>query len=169
MKELIAILLGIIASLLMGQALPFLVLSPLMPVLALFYLSAPFSQGIWASALLGAVADFLISQPHGAMPISFVASFFFLYRLRPLFSADSLLHFVLATALFSSLQSLSFLVLLFFLEAPVPATIASAITDWIILPFADALFAFFWYAAPLRIYHLGRSLWKKSALQKQPS
>jgi rod shape-determining protein MreD len=131
---------------------------PLFPHLRLFFFAPfliiaayqkPLPICIWLAFLSGFCIDILSADTHiGIYSFSFCLALFFIYPQKRNFFADSLTTLPIMTFFFSSLSSIFLGVLLYNIEMINIFSWGWALTDLLIMPMADGLYAFCIFILP---------------------
>lgn len=118
------------------------------PLLAL---SRSFSLNVvlWQAALCGAIADLLSSSPFGLNSVSYTLTALFLFRTHKFFN-DNPFNLSLFTIAISQTFYLIYISLSFILGYYIKLTTFSFLTDFMIMPILDAIYAFIWFFCPLK-------------------
>ena len=125
------------------------------PFLAVVLIRSPLIKGLWISALAGLTFDLLSSQlPFGLYLVNFVFTALVLYRLRHLFFEEKPLSLSLFSALVGSLFTLGECVLLALFASLPPFTTKTLTATLFLMPLFDALFSFFCFSMPFKLYTL---------------
>lgn len=114
------------------------------PFLVTIYYFKAFSSCLWWSFAAGFVVDLLSSHtPLGLHAAVFCLATAYLYDKKQFFFVDNLSTFPLMTTFFSFLATL-----LLALMSGIPLSLDWVISDLVLMPLADALFAFVCYTLP---------------------
>ena len=138
---------------------PTLPILPFAPFIALSLMLRPFSRAILLACLAGIGIDLLSSDPLGLHGLSYTLSAAALYRLRNLFSADQPMQLSFYTAIVSLIVTMLQIGLLFLFDRRVPFCGKWWLTDWAVLPVADAIYALAWFAGPLALFSYIHRTW----------
>ncbi|MBS0586309.1 MAG: hypothetical protein JSR76_08485 [Verrucomicrobia bacterium] len=141
------------------------------PYLTLLLARLPLSACLWASLATGTLIDILSSSsPSGASAINYTLSSLFLYRYRRVFPEEKIFVFSLYTILYSLLSTLLFSLLYAFLEMRFTLHLGTILTDFIIIPLVDGMYALTFVFAPLALFAYSsfplRLLYYKKWLQR---
>lgn len=137
----------------------FFTLTPLFPVfsfspyLAILYRRSAWIKALWISTLCGLILDFLSVSPFGLHALQMVLVTTLLYRLRVYF-VDKPIGLASYTTLISLAATLFSRFFLIFYGPGLPFTLKGLITDFIVMPLGDALYAFLFFSCPLIFYRL---------------
>ena len=119
------------------------------PFLAILYYKKNYLSALWFSLFCGVIVD-LIAPParFGIYALNFCLTTGMIYHQRRNLFADSLSTLPIMTLLFSVISTLVQVVLLYIFAEPPHITLKWIFTDLMMLPLADALFAFVWFILP---------------------
>ena len=126
------------------------------------------TAALWISAGCGLIIDFLSAEPFGVHTLIAIITTFFLYRYR-IYVVDK------PVGLFSYTLVISFVLtllnrILFFLHDPsFPLTLKGILTDFLVLPVADALYALLFFSYPLIVYNFLKKQWFRFHFLKKNS
>ncbi len=142
---------------------PGIKLWPFAPFLVLQFYRVTFVRALWLSFFAGLILDLFSSQfPFGVLAFIHTLTTLLLYNQRKHFFEDKVIAFSLYTALVSSFLSLLLILSSPFLGKQVPITIPLLISDLLLMPFSDAIYALLGFTLPSHLYFLV----KKTILQK---
>lgn len=142
----------------------FFALTPLFPVLpfspylAILYRRSEWIKALWVSALCGFVLDLLSTSPFGLHALQMLLVTLLLYRLR-IYFVDKPIGLASYTALISLAWTLLSRFSLILYDSSLPFTFKGLITDFILMPLGDALYAFLFFSCPFILYQLLRKLY----------
>lgn len=148
---------------LFGSALfPTLHLMAFSPFLALLYNRCCFFVSLWIASLCGLIVDLLSSEFRlGNHALSYCLSTLMLYRYKKHFFDDKPLALSLFTVLISSIMTIFQLLLIAIFDRALPLSGKLFVTDLLLMPIADALYAFLWFSCPLLLYsHIQKKGWQ---------
>lgn len=133
--------------------LPHIRLLAFSPFLAILYNKANFIKSLWIASLCGLAIDLLSSEFHlGVHALNYCLTTLTLYKQKRHFFEDK----PLALSLFTVIISITSTILQYFLicifDHALPLSKKLAVTDLIIMPLADAAYAFLWFFCPIRFY-----------------
>lgn len=129
-------------------------LLPFAPFLTLTYYRLSLSKALWAAFGCGLIVDLLSSYHRfGITSLTFCLTSFILYRQKRHFFQDKPIAFSLFSAIVSSFLTLTKLGILSLTEAPIRLNFTSAISDLVVMPLGDGVFAFLWFTCPIWVYH----------------
>jgi cell shape-determining protein MreD len=129
-------------------SLPF-VLFVYAPWLCLCVLRSSGLKSLYLAFLAGSLMDLIGNDPMGVHALNYVLVVAGLYRFRKLFLVDHTWHLSLFTWMFSLSSTLLQLFLLFLFDRRVPFAGQWVLGDLIVMPLADALYAFVWITLPI--------------------
>jgi rod shape-determining protein MreD len=128
------------------------------PFLALAYMRKSLLSSLWLALFSGIFIDLTTSEMRfGMHALCYLLVTFLLYKQKRHFFDDQPIALSIYTALISALASL---ILLIFRR--IPFTPSFFFTDLFLMPALDAIYAFFWFTCPLRLYHYGKKArWRR--------
>jgi hypothetical protein len=131
---------------------PSLNLAFLVPLIVFCYYRTSFARSLWIALACGLLIDLLSSDGRmGLFALNYSLTTACLYHRQKHFFEESISTLPLMTIFFSLLSALIHLPLLFGLESGVPFSFPWIITDILLMPFVDGIYAFFWFSLPLLI------------------
>lgn len=134
---------------------PTMRLSYFIPFLVIVCYQMTLSRALWIAFGCGMVLDLLTAHTRlGLYAMDFCVTLAMLYPQRRNFFADSLSTLPIMTFLFSTLSTLVMAIMLYVIEMKSVFSWSWFLTDLLVLPAADALFAFAVFIGPA--YFLGR-------------
>lgn len=139
--------------------LPTYAFLPFAPLIAMALHRLSFPKSLWLAAGSGLIMDLLSSLcPLGFHALISVVVVLCLYRFRAIFveKALGLCSFTFIISLLSTLFNRVFLALF---GISLPLAWKSCLTDFVIMPFLDSIYAFLWFSCPLMLYHFLRRQW----------
>lgn len=123
------------------------------PFLALLYNKTSLVRALWIATLCGLIIDLFCSEFHlGVYALNFCLTTLILYKQKKHFFEDKPLALSLFTALISIVSTVILLLLIFVFDHGLPFSKRLIVTDLVIMPIADALYAFLWFFCPMRLY-----------------
>lgn len=152
-REGVATLLLILLPTLFGQALlPSARLLFLAPPLVWLYYRLPLQGALWASFGAGLLMDLLSSDYRlGILALTYTSTTLLLYAQKRHFYAQGWSTLPILTWLFSLLSTGIQVILLAMVDKELPITWRWGITDLLIFPFLDGLWALVGFALPLKL------------------
>ena len=162
---LIASLLSLLPTLIGPILFPFIKLSFFAPLVVLLLYKLPRVKLFSSTLIIGFILDLLSSHtPFGFWIINYWTTLWLLLFLKPLFFEDKFLTLPILTCFFSQISTLLYVLSmnLFFLKMPVH--FYWVVTDLLLYPFFDALYALLIFNLPL--YYLNKKLPQKRRLSK---
>lgn len=137
------------------------------PFLALLYCRCSKMSSIWIGSLCGLFFDLFSSEiKFGIYALSFGATSYILYPQKKRFYSDK----PLALCLFSFLISVSITLFLFVFSRSSTFSFMYSIkwfvSDFVMMPFFDALYAFLWFSLPIYFYSYCKKMSVRSHLSK---
>lgn len=123
------------------------------PFLIMACYQIPLSSCLWLAFFCGLILDLLTSQTHlGIHALAFCLTLMLLYNQKRNFFADSLTTLPIMTFLFSCIASLMMAILLYAVEVKFIFSWYWILTDLLLMPSADAAYAFFCYIFPALLF-----------------
>lgn len=140
----------------------FFPLSAFAPFLAIVYYTAPFSKALWISCGCGFILDLLSSEFHfGVHALTLTMTSALLFHQRRHFFEDKPMAFSLFSAVISCLETSLQMVFVYLFDRGIPFSLATIVTDLILLPIADGLYGFLWFTCPMQLYiYIKKKGWK---------
>ncbi len=138
------------------------------PFYAITYRRSSLIMALWISAGCGFILDLLSMSFFGTQTLIAIAATFFLYRYRIYFvdKPVGLFSYTLIISVFLTLLNR----ISYFLHDPTfPFTLKGFVTDFLLLPLADALYALFFFSYPLIIYRFLKKQWFRFHFLKKES
>ncbi len=132
------------------------------PFLALLYNNTSFIKSLWMASLCGLIIDLLSSEfRFGVHALNYCLTTLLLYKQKKHFIEDKALALSLFTVIISIVSTpLQFFLISTFGRA-LPLSGKLILTDLMIMPVADAVYAFLWFTCPLKLYaHIKKIGWK---------
>ncbi len=141
---------------------PHLKLLAFAPFLAILYNRLTFLPCLWIASLCGLLLDLLSSEfRFGIQALNFGLTSVLLYQQKRHFVEDKPLALSLFTLLISVISTIVHLVLISLFDRPLPLSIKLFATDLMIMPLADAVYAFVWFSCPILLYlHIKKIGWR---------
>jgi len=131
---------------------------PFSPYLAILYRRSEWIKALWIATLCGFILDLLSTSPFGLHALQMLVVTICLYRFR-IYFVDKPIGLASYTALISLASTLFSRLSLIIYDSGLPFTFKGLITDFILMPLADALYAFLFFSCPLIFYQLLRKLY----------
>lgn len=123
------------------------------PFFALLFMRKSFLSCLWISTLCGLLVDLLNAKFHfGFCALNFCLTTLLIYTQKRNFFEDRLFSLSCFTALISAVSSLIQLIFLALFEKHFPFKLQLLFTDLLLMPVVDALYGFFWFTCPMKIY-----------------
>lgn len=148
---------------LFGTALlPAIRLLAFIPFLALLYNRRGFIASLWIASLCGLIVDLLSSEFRlGIHALSYCLTTLLLYQQKRHFFEDKPVALSLFTLLISIVSTILQLTLISIFDRALPLSGKLLLTDLILLPAADAVFAFIWFSCPMMLFlHIKKIGWR---------
>lgn len=121
------------------------------PFLVISYYQSGYAASIWTSLFCGLVVDLFSDLPFGINALAYCLSTFVLYRRKRNFFPDSAMTLSIVTFLFAVITTVSLWMILYLLGGKEGVTLKSLFSDFIVMPFYDALYAFVCFTLPIMI------------------
>jgi hypothetical protein len=132
---------------------PFFRLWPFSPFLAIIYHRVNFIKALWISLVCGLILDVFSSQfRFGLFSLNTCLTTLFLYSQKRHFFEDKPIALSLFSAFLSCFQSLCLLVVSSLFDKQFSISLSILLSDLVIMPFLDAIYAFIWFTCPMKIY-----------------
>jgi|SRR5579862_2438310 len=145
--------LAVIATGCASVFLPHIRLHTFAPFLALLYARCSRMSSFWISSLCGLLIDALGSELRfGVHALSFSVATLFLYSQKKHFYNDKPLALSLFTFQISLIITFILFLFSFLSHSLPPITLKWIISDFFLMSFFDALYAFIWFSLPLFLY-----------------
>lgn len=149
---------------------PSLRLAVFAPLLALSFYRLCFVKSLWLSFLCGLVIDTVSSQMHyGLYGITYCITSAICYMQKKHFFEDKPTALSLFTYVIAAVFSLSLLIVSMFFDKQVHMSSKAIISDVLIAPIFDAVYAFVWFTLPIKLYtFVSTGAWKKYLKKNEP-
>lgn len=123
------------------------------PFLALLYNKTSFVKSLWIASLCGVIVDLLCSELRlGVHALNYCGTTLLLYKQKKHFFEDKALALSLFTLIISIISTALQFFLLSIFGQGLPLSAKLLIADFLIMPLADATYAFLWFTCPMRLY-----------------
>ncbi len=133
--------------------LPHIRLMAFSPFLALLYNRASFLPALWIATLSGLIIDLLSSEFRlGIYALNYCLTTILLYKQKRHFFEDKPLAVSLFTFFISIVSTLLQLLLISMFDRALPMSLKLLITDLLIMPLADAVYAFLGLSCPMLLF-----------------
>jgi rod shape-determining protein MreD len=133
--------------------LPHVRLLTFSPFLALLYNQSNFLKSLWLASLCGLIVDLLSSEFRlGIHALNYCLTTLLLYAQKKHFFEDKPLALSLFTLLISIVSTLIQLVLISIFDRALPLSGKLLVTDLILMPAIDGLYAFLWFSCPILLF-----------------
>ncbi len=158
---------GLVAVIFFPMASPSLNLSFFTAPLAFAYMHTTLAASLSLAVLSGLVMDSMTTSfPFGVHALILFVCTLFLYRFRQQFFKEK----PFSLGVYSAFTSLCMTILTFLvnilLERALPFTWRGIISDFMIMPIIDGLFAIFWFSLPKILIRIGKRQFEKIASRK---
>jgi rod shape-determining protein MreD len=132
------------------------------PFLALLYNNTHFIKALWIASLCGLIIDLLSSEFHfGVHALNYCLTTLLLYKQKKHFVEDRALALSLFTVIISIISTLLQFFLISIFDRALPLSGKLILTDLMIMPMADAAYAFIWFTCPLKLFtHIKKIGWR---------
>lgn len=132
------------------------------PFLAILYNRSSFQKSLWIASLCGLIIDALSSEFHlGIHSLNYCLTTFLLYRQKKHFFEDKPVALCLFALLIAVVSSLMQLVLISIFDKALPLSMGLLVTDLVLMPILDTIYAFVCFCCPLMLYlHIKKIGWK---------
>ncbi len=161
-KLTVVFLLSLFCALVGPVVLPSMRLLAFAPFLVILYTRLPHIHCLWCAFGCGLLIDLLSSNLQlGAHALNYVLVTLILFRIRKFFFAHKPVALALFTALFSILSCSLQLIIMAIYGQHIPFGLASFLSDFILMPLCDGLYAFLGYTCPIYAYRGLRKSIKK--------
>ncbi len=139
------------------------------PFLAILYHRVALLPALWVSLFCGCILDLFSSQfRFGIFGLDFAVTTLFLYTQKRHFFEDKPFAFSFFSALISSFQSLILVLLCYLIDRPLHLHLSWLVSDLIVMPFLDAIYAFIWFTCPIWAYQtLRRRGWSLFSFKRE--
>ena len=132
------------------------------PFLAFLLTKHEFSKALWLSAFAGLTIDlYTTALPLGAHTLLYTLTVSLLYFYRHLFFFDKKGALALLTALVSMTATLLEIFLFSFFNEEVRIGPLGLVTNVVVMPLVDALYALLFFWLPMEAYNFGKRIWPK--------
>jgi rod shape-determining protein MreD len=142
--------------------LPHVRLLAFSPFLAILYNQTRFVKSLWIGSLCGLAVDLLCSEFRlGIHALNYCLTTLLLYKQKKHFFEDKALALSLFTVIISVVSTLLQFFLISVFDHALPLSGKLLVTDLMIMPLADAIYAFLWFTCPMMLYlHIKKVGWR---------
>lgn len=159
--------LALIAAIFGSAFFPYLHLCFFAPFLALTYHASTPSKSLWLSLLCGVILDCISSEfKFGLHTLTFVLATLVLYPQKKHFFEDKPLALSIFTAIISSALTFLQFILVYLFDRGIPFSALTALTDFILMPAVNSLYAFLWFTCPIKLYIYTKKVGWKNLFRK---
>jgi rod shape-determining protein MreD len=132
------------------------------PFLAIVYNRTELQKALWIAALCGAFIDLLSSEfVLGLHAVCYSLTTLMLFKQKKHFFEDKPLALSLFTALISMVATGMQLLLISIFDRALPLSVKLLMTDFLLMPLLDGVYAFFWFSCPMMLYlHIKKVGWR---------
>lgn len=132
------------------------------PFLALLYNRSNFLTSVWIASLCGLMIDLLSSEFRlGIHALTYCLATFLLYQQKKHFFEDKPVALSIFTLIISSVSSVLQLLLISIFDRALPLSLGMLVTDLVMMPLFDAVYAFLCFCCPIMLYlHIRKVGWK---------
>jgi len=151
--------LALLFALFATSSIPYLKFLPFAPFLVIVCTSQGLLRSLWIAALCGLIMDLMGSDlPFGIHALNYTLTTLLIYRYRRSFVEKpiGLSSFTFFFSLFSTGIQLGSL---FLFGKFIPLTLKGLVSDLLIMPLVDALYAFLWFSTPIFLYNFIKRQW----------
>lgn len=133
------------------------------PFFAIVFERNTYVKSLWIATICGLIMDIFSSQMHfGIYAVCYGITAAICYQQKKHFFEDKPIALSLFSALISAISSLILIALTILFDKQFPITFEVVLSDGLITPILDALYAFVWFTMPIKVYlYLGSGKWKK--------
>jgi len=131
------------------------------PLIIFLFYNISFISILWLAALVGFLQDLFSSNFLGLNAISYLVVSIFLYREKKYFN-DKPINLSIFTYVFSMIFSILSPILLFVFDKKISLSITWIITDIVLYPMLDGIYAFVFFAMPIVFFEYLRKIGYKS-------
>jgi len=136
-------------SLILPTRFPGIHLMTFAPLLTYVYARYSYAGSLWSSFLVGLYFDLMASKlPLGFYSLSYCIAATLIYRYRRFFLVEKWWIFPMYSAIFSFATTVVQIILLALFNAKVPIGFSMVLSDLLIMPIIDALFALIFFNIP---------------------
>ena len=154
--------LSLFCALIGPVVLPSMRLLAFAPFLVILYTRLPLNHCLWCAFGCGFLIDLLSSNMQlGAHALNYVLVTLVLFRIRKFFFAHKPVALALFTALFSILSCTLQLIIMAMYGQHLRFGLVGFLSDFIVMPLCDAIYAFLGYTCPIYAYRGLRKSLKK--------
>jgi rod shape-determining protein MreD len=141
--------------------LPHIRLLAFAPFLGLLYNQTSFVKSLWLASLCGLAIDLLCSEFRlGIHALNYCLTTLLLYKQKRHFFEDKPLALSLFTVPISIVSTLLQVFLISIFDHALPLSGKLLVTDLMIMPLADAIYAFLWFTCPMMLFiHIKKVGW----------
>lgn len=157
LQFLLLFLLALTATLLSSAVLPKLHLIYFAPFLAYILVETPLHHILWQMLLCGLCSDLLSSTPFGVQSVCYTLSALALFKVRKFFSYN-FASISLYTMLIATVFTLFYLIVAAVLGCGPKISLQSLLSDFLLMPIFDGIYAFIWFFCPLKAIDAIRGL-----------
>ncbi|MCX6989564.1 MAG: hypothetical protein NTX49_00630 [Chlamydiae bacterium] len=123
------------------------------PFFAIVFQRTSYIKSLWICFLCGLILDTFSSQQHfGLYSLCYLVVAGISYSQKKHFFEDKPLALSLFSGLISSVCGMGLLLLTFMFGRQFPITLEVIISETLVTPILDALYAFVWFTVPIKIY-----------------
>jgi len=145
--------LALFAAAFASALLPPIKLLAFAPFLAILYNTVTRPTALWIALLCGLGVDLLSSELRlGLHALNYCLTTLLLFKHKRHFFDDKPLSLSLFTLLISAVSTLLQILLIALFEHTLPLSGQLLITDLVIMPLVDAIYAFLWFSCPIMLY-----------------
>ncbi len=143
---------------------PLLPLQPFTPLLAITYYTSSLETALFFAALCGCLTDLVSSEfQFGLYTANFILTTCLLYPFKNHFFEDNPLSFSLFTGSISACITVIQTIIAYLFDRGIHVSFSSFFGDLIFISTLDALYAFFWFTSPIKLYSRLKGIIPKGA------
>ncbi len=131
------------------------------PILIFLFYNVSFLSILWIAAIFGFIQDLFSSSFFGINAISYLISSMILYREKKYFN-DKPINLSIFTVIFSVIFSVLSPILFFIFDKKINLSITWLITDIVLYPLLDGIYAFLFFAMPILFFEYFRKIGYKN-------
>lgn len=148
-ENIYSFLISLLFSLFIPTFFPHITLVYFAPFLVILFFNETFIRALWGAAISGLIIDLLSSHHFGISSLCYTLTALFLYRQKRFFkkiASNIAIFSFFAAATYKMLKTVA----LFIFENGIPISIFWFFTDIVFLSIIDGLYAFIFFAIPIK-------------------
>lgn len=133
------------------------------PFFAIAFHRISYVKSLWLCFFCGLIIDLFSSQQHfGIYAVCYALTSCICYNQKKHFFEEKSLALSLFAGLISSISSLALILLTILFDRQFPITTEILVSEIVITPILDAVYAFVWFTVPMKMYaYISSGKWKK--------